>query len=112
MKIRALCSKVIFKNIFSKLLLGTLFWTKINVQNEKPNLRFKLEKLRNHGGKGSIMLALLVSIVSIACRMYEYISPYSVTIFFAIFLNGINGEKGGILLTSQEKRQKIWFFLS
>ena len=41
MKFRALCFKLIFKNSFPKLLSRFSFWTKINVQNQKPNFRFK-----------------------------------------------------------------------
>jgi hypothetical protein len=35
---RALCSQVIFLGSFSKAPGGFLFWTFINVQNEKPKV--------------------------------------------------------------------------
>ena len=43
MKFRAKRSKLIFKNSFPKLLSRFSFWTKINVQNQKPNFRFNFK---------------------------------------------------------------------
>ena len=43
MKFRAKRSKPIFQNSFPKLLSRFSFWTKINVQNQKPNFRFNFK---------------------------------------------------------------------
>ena len=40
LEFRALWSQVIFHNFFWKSVLGFQKWTKINVQNQKPNLLF------------------------------------------------------------------------